>query len=104
LGTLAVLALVDVWKPVQEAGLHAAGAVVLITAGALACGHLLGGPEPGTRTAAAILTAARNPGLAMVVATVNHAQPLVIAAILAYLLFAALTVLPYVFWRRRQKR
>ncbi|NJD26134.1 MAG: hypothetical protein FIB06_12085 [Betaproteobacteria bacterium] len=101
---LAGLALVAVWKPVQDAGLHAAGAVVLITAGALACGHLLGGPEPGTRTAAAVLTAARNPGLAMVVATVNHAQPLVIATILAYLLFAALTVLPYVFWRRRQKR
>jgi BASS family bile acid:Na+ symporter len=102
--TLAILALVDVWKPVQDAGLHAAGAIALITAGALASGHLLGGPEPGTRTAAAILTAARNPGLAMVVATVNHAQPLVIAAILAYLLVAALTVLPYVFWRRRQKR
>ena len=48
--------------------------------------------------------AARNPGLAMVVATVNHAAPLVIAAILAYLLIAALTMLPYILWRRRFSR
>jgi predicted Na+-dependent transporter len=98
---LFALALVDVWQPVQDAGLHAAGAIALITAGGLACGHLLGGPEPGTRTAAAILTAARNPGLAMVVATVNHAPPLVIATILAYLLVSGLAVLFYVAWRRR---
>jgi BASS family bile acid:Na+ symporter len=98
---LTALALIAVWKPVQDAGVHAAGAIVLITAGALACGHLLGGPDPTTRSVAAILTAARNPGLAMVVATVNHAAPLVIAAILAYLLIAALTMLPYILWRRR---
>jgi BASS family bile acid:Na+ symporter len=101
---LTALALIAVWKPVQDAGVHAAGAVVLITAGALACGHLLGGPDPATRSVAAILTAARNPGLAMVVATVNHAAPLVIAAILAYLLIAALTMLPYILWRRRFSR
>jgi hypothetical protein len=101
---LTALALIAVWKPVQDAGVHAAGAIVLITAGALACGHLLGGPDPATRSVAAILTAARNPGLAMVVATVNHAAPLVIAAILAYLLVAALTMLPYILWRRRSSR
>ena len=101
---LTALALIAVWEPVQDAGVHAAGAIVLITGGALATGHLLGGPDPATRSVAAILTAARNPGLAMVVATVNHAAPLVIAAILDYLLIAALTMLPYILWRRRFSR
>ena len=43
----------------------------------------------------------RNPGLALVVATVNNAPPAVMATVLAYLIISAFTVLPYVFWRRR---
>ena len=61
----------------------------------------MGGPDPATRTATAISTAARNPGLALLVATLNAASPAIIAAILAYFVIAALTVIPYVAWRRR---
>ncbi len=98
---LALLALVDTWHVVVGAGLRAVLCVVLVTVLALAVGHALGGPDAQTRTAVAISSAVRNPGLALVVATVNNAPPAVMATVLAYLVISAFTVLPYVFWRRR---
>ena len=98
---LLVLVLIDIWHVVIDAGWRAALAIALVTALALAVGHVLGGPEPATRTATAICSAARNPGLALLVATLNHAPPAITATALAYLLIAAVTMIPYVFWRRR---
>jgi hypothetical protein len=49
----------------------------------------------------AITSAARNPGLALLVATVNAALPTVNAAILAYLVVSVLAIVPYVAWRSR---
>ena len=98
---LLVLVLIDIWHVVVDAGWRAALAIVLVTALALAVGHMLGGPEPATRTATAICSAARNPGLALLVATLNHASPAITATALAYLLIAAVTLIPYVAWRRR---
>jgi BASS family bile acid:Na+ symporter len=101
---LVALALIDIWKPVITAGLRGTLAIVLVTALATAAGHLLGGPDPATRTATAVSSAARNPGLALLVATLNNAQPAVIATVLAYLVIAALTLIPYVVWRKRVGR
>ncbi|MCC6714892.1 MAG: bile acid:sodium symporter [Gammaproteobacteria bacterium] len=98
------LILIDVWKVTIDAGLRGAAAVALTTAGALAVGHLLGGPEPATRTAVAIISAARNPGLALLVATLNRAPPEVTATVLAYLLISGLTIVPYALWRGRAAR
>ena len=98
--TLAVLALINVWRTVADAGLNATLAIVANTILILACGHLLGGPEPATRTALAVVSAARNPGLALLVAAVNHADPRIVATVLAYLIISALTITPYVIWRR----
>lgn len=98
---LVVLVLIDIWQDVAGAGLRVALAIALVTVLALAAGHLLGGPEPATRTATAVCTAARNPGLALLVATLNAAPPAVNATVLAYLAVSALTVAPYVFWRAR---
>jgi hypothetical protein len=53
------------------------------------------------RTAVAISSAARNPGLALLVATVNHAPSEVTAVILAYLVVAVFGIVPYIAWRRR---
>jgi len=64
-------------------------------------GHALGGPRGSTRTALAISCCARNAGLALFVATANHASEGVIAVILAYVLVAALAITPYVLWRGR---
>jgi hypothetical protein len=82
------------------AGLRAAITVTVITGLALATGHLLGGPERATRTAVAICSAARNPGLALVVVTRNALPPAVAATVLAYLAVSALVVLADVLWRR----
>ncbi|HTP97906.1 MAG TPA: bile acid:sodium symporter [Casimicrobiaceae bacterium] len=98
---LVMLVLADVWKLVVVAGARVAVAVVAVTLLALAVGHALGGPDTATRTSTAISSAARNTGLALLVATLNKAAPGIIATVLAYFLLSALTVIPYVIWRRR---
>jgi BASS family bile acid:Na+ symporter len=98
---LLVLVLIDIWQVVIGAGWRVSLAIVLVTALALAVGHLLGAPEPATRTAMAICSAARNPGLALLVVTLNGAPPAITATVLAYVVISALTVIPYVAWRRR---
>lgn len=99
-----VLVSVELWRPLAEAGAATIAAMVLATAAALAAGHLLGGPAPATRTAVAITSAARNPGLALLVATVNAAPPAIIATVLAYVLVSLLTITPYAAWRHRKAR
>ena len=91
---LLALALINMWHVVVSAGLRVSLAIVFVTTLALLVGHLLGGPDPATRTSTAISTAARNPGLALLVATLNAASPAIIAAILAYFVIAALTLIP----------
>ena len=98
---LVVLAVVDIAQVVARAGPRVAAAIVIVTVFAVGVGHLLGGPEPATRTAVAITSAARNPGLALLVAALNRAPPEITATILAYLLVSATTLIPYVVWRRR---
>jgi BASS family bile acid:Na+ symporter len=100
LAAFAVLALVDIYGDVLAADGRAALAIALITALALTFGHLLGGPDAGTRTAVAISTAARNPGLAFLVASMNTASNRFDVTIIVYLVISALVLLPYVIWRR----
>jgi BASS family bile acid:Na+ symporter len=76
-------------------------AILLLTGAALTVGHLLGGPDPAMRTAVAISSAARNAGLALLVATLNAAPPQITATILAYLVVSVIAIVPYVAWRRR---
>lgn len=101
---LAVLAVIDVWEVVVGAGPRVALAIAMVTIFALMIGHRLGGPDEGTRTAVAISSAARNPGLALLVATLNAASPGITRMVLAYFVVSALTVVPYVMWRRRHPR
>ncbi|HQR10588.1 MAG TPA: hypothetical protein PLW68_04595 [Casimicrobiaceae bacterium] len=98
---LLALALIDIWHVVIDAGPRVAAAIVVATLLALSVGHALGGPDPATRTATAIASAVRNPGLALLVATVNAASSEIIATVLAYFVIGALTVIPYAVWRRR---
>lgn len=98
---LVVLAIVEMFPLVLLAGTRVGIAIVLVTLGALVVGQLLGGPEPGTRTAVAITAAARNPGLALLVASLNNAPSPIYAVIVAYLIISAFTVIPYMVWRRR---
>jgi BASS family bile acid:Na+ symporter len=102
LGLLAILALTGFWGAMLSAGPLVATAACLTTVGAIVVGHAMGGPDPATRTAVAISSSARNPGLALLVVAVNGAPIGVRIAVLSYIVVSALTILPYVFWRRRQ--
>jgi BASS family bile acid:Na+ symporter len=98
---LLVLVLIDIWQVVIGAGWRLTFAIVILTALALVVGHMLGGPDRATRTATAICSAARNPGLALVVVTLNGAPAAITRTVLAYLVIAAVTIIPYVIWVRR---
>jgi BASS family bile acid:Na+ symporter len=87
----------------SRAGTGMVLAMVMTTAGALGVGHVLGGPEPGTRSAVAVVSAARNLGLALLTATLNAAPAAVTAVLPVYSFVSAITMLPYILWRRRRR-
>ena len=97
---LVLLVAVDVEPVLVRATWRVVLAIVLVTLLAVASGHLLGGPEPATRTAVAVCSAARNPGLALLVATQNAAPPTVVAMIFVDSIVSALTLIPYVIYSR----
>jgi BASS family bile acid:Na+ symporter len=69
----------------------------------LAVGHVLGGPEPENRTALALSTASRHPGIAVAIAQTNFPeQKLAMAAVLLYLLVNAVVSIPYQAWAKRR--
>jgi BASS family bile acid:Na+ symporter len=68
----------------------------------LAIGHFLGGPLSENRTALAISTASRHPGIAIAIAAANFPeQTLVTPAIFLYLLVTAVVSIPYLLWSKR---
>ena len=95
------LGIASLGEATLRAGMPVLAACALCTAAALGAGHLFGGPGRATRTATAMISAARNPGLALLVATQNAAPPQVTATILAYLVISALVITPYAIWRHR---
>lgn len=104
LALLVVVAGVEIWGGVLGSGRRFATAVAATTLGALALGHAFGGPDAATRTAVAITAATRNAGLALLIATLNAAQPAIRAAVLAYVAFSLPIVLSYLAWRRVRLR
>lgn len=98
---LAVVIVVSVWTTAIGVGLPAIACAIGLTVGSIGIGLLLGSPDPATHPAMAVVSAMRNPGLALMLASANNAVPGVIAMILAYLLCSAAVVIPYVVWRRR---
>lgn len=101
LASFAIVVLAAIWRMVFGAGVVLSVGVIAITALALLMGHALGGPAKETRTAVAISSALRNPGLALLVATSNGAPTEVSATIFAYLIWAAVAVTVYIAMRRR---
>ena len=99
---LVVLVLVDGWRALTEPGWWPTLAIVLLTVGALLAGHLLGGPEPATRTILAVASAARYPALCFLVIALNYPRMGVEGVVITYWLLAALARMPYIAWRRRQ--
>ncbi len=95
--------LVLAWQALQVVtGNGALLAMALFVIAGLAAGHALGGPKPSDRTALALATASRHPGLAIAIAAANFpAQAkLGAGAIIIYLLLSQILFIPYKRWRR----
>lgn len=74
----------------------ALAACVVLCVAALLTGHLLGGPDRGDRTVLALSSAMRHPAMAMALAKANFSnEPLVVPAIMLYLIVAVIVRLPY---------
>ncbi len=79
-------------------------AMVAFVAIGLLVGHLLGGPDADDRTALALATATRHPGVALAVLhAVNPEGQDVVLVIVLYLLVGVVASLPYVKWRMRAR-
>ncbi len=83
-------------------GLPAFLLIVVITLASLAVGHVLGGPDPSDRTTLALACASRFPALGLLIASLNFPNAKPMPIVVAYLLIANLTVMPYMRWRKSQ--
>jgi len=100
----ALLLVLVIWRTVLGAAPVTVLAIIGLTGAALAIGHAMGAPAADTRTAVAMASAMRNPGLALLVAAANNAAPEMIATIMACALWSAVTVTPYAVWRAKIAR
>lgn len=82
------------------------GAVLILALyamGALIVGHALGGPDRANRTVLALSTAARHPGIAILLATTNFASDeLATPAVLLLVIVSFVTTVPYLLLTRRR--
>ena len=99
---LGILVLVDMPAIIRIAGWTPMFAGVGITVAALAVGAAFAWRDPAVRPVGAIAAAMRNPGLALVIATVNNAPPAVTAAVIGYALGLGLTIIAFLQWRKRR--
>ncbi|MFO1313966.1 MAG: bile acid:sodium symporter [Burkholderiales bacterium] len=99
---MGVAVLVDMPAIIAAVGWAPTVAGVGMTLGALAVGAAFAWRDPAVRPAAAVAAAMRNPGLALVIATVNRAPPSVTAAVIGYALGLGLTIVAYLQWRKRR--
>jgi BASS family bile acid:Na+ symporter len=105
---LALLALAAVlvavlWPLLAEVGWVPVAAGAGLTACALGFGAACAGRNAAMRPVAAVAAAMRNPGLALLIATVNKMPPGVAAAVFAYTLGGAAVVTVFVVWQARRK-
>jgi bile acid:Na+ symporter, BASS family len=97
---LAVMVLVDLPSIATAVGWTPMIAGVAVTVCALVIGWAFAWRDPDVRPAAAIAAAMRNPGLALVIATVNRAPPDVTATVIGYALGLGATLVAFVQWRK----
>gem|GEM_PF-805402 len=91
---------------VLNAGFFAYLAMVLIAIASLAFGHFLGGPQPENTSVLAYATATRNPGLALLLVSLNfpnldYVKGGIINTLLTYALITAVISIPYTSQRKK---
>lgn len=77
-------------------------AIVAVVGTGLLAGHLLGGPDPEDRTALALASATRHPGLALLIARTNFPTENAAPAVLLFLIVGMIAALPYKVWSRKR--
>jgi len=100
LAVSAVVLLAMNWELVVKAGWSAILALAGLTVTALVIGHLMGGEEPGEKTALAVSCATRHLGLAILVAAATPG-PRTAVFVAAYFVASAAVVIPYLRWRSK---
>ena len=103
LATAAALVVV-LWHLLAESGWVPFVAGAALTACALAVGAACTWRDPSVRPAAAVAAAMRNPGLALLVATINAMPAGVVASVFGYTLGAALVITAFVILQARRER
>jgi BASS family bile acid:Na+ symporter len=103
LGAAAALTVV-LWPLLRQAGWTPFVAGIALTACALLVGAAFAWRDAAVRPAAAVATAMRNPGLALIVAAVNKLPAMVVAAVFSYALGAVVVITAFVLWRSRRAR
>lgn len=94
-----VVAAPAAWSLVGNGTLAVLAAFVVV---GLAVGFLLGGPARENRTALAVASSSRHPGIAIAIAQANFPeQKLAMAAVVLYLVVNALISIPFLRWARR---
>lgn len=78
-------------------------AIVTVVLAALAGGHFLGGPDETDRTALAIASATRHPGIALMIARTSFPGTEAAASLLLYVVVSSLAAVPYNMWRKRRR-
>jgi BASS family bile acid:Na+ symporter len=99
---ISVLVLLDLRDIIGDVGWLPTVAGIVMTVCALAIGAAFAGRDLEVRPAAAVAAAMRNPGLALVIATVNRFPPGVVQAVIGYTLGMGLVILAFMQWRKRR--
>ncbi|MBW4689256.1 MAG: sodium dependent transporter [Komarekiella atlantica HA4396-MV6] len=76
--------------------------IAIMVIASLGIGHTLGRLDDDTRSILAIFCIARNFGLALFIAILNHVQQQVIPTLVAYLILGAFIGFPYSIWNKRR--
>ncbi len=98
---LGVMALINLPSILRQIGWLPSAAGFGMTIVALAVGAAFAGRDAAVRPAAAVAAAMRNPGLALMIATLNHARAGVTEAIIGYAIGLAVAMIVFLQWRKR---
>jgi bile acid:Na+ symporter, BASS family len=101
---LGLLVISQAWQALLDVPPRAALTSVGVVASALALGHWVSGPSLHTRAAGAIVCAMRNPGIALLVASVNGLPTGAKVIVIAHILITVLGVLGYLLAVKRLDR
>jgi len=74
--------------------------LIVYAVGSLLIGHVIGGPHAGERTALAVATVTRHPGLAILIASAAAPEKAFVPAVLVVVACSAVVAVPYTTWRK----